>query len=408
MKILHISDGYPPFSDRLVGRQCRLISDELGKRGHFNRILTSDLTDPAVLDRERAVVRVLKVQSEPVLRSFVRIFGDERRNRRAIRHELNKALPDVAVIWSLAGLSGVAISELQRRRIPVVFAVLDSWPRRRDPEDPWYHWWTAPLPTGPRVLRKMFHCTGLTRAFRARFPLCHPTELRLQRAFFASRALRSSMADTGFVVKDGEIIPCCIGREEFPMAAARRPELRRILWIDPLDSDHDPLTAVQTIQELRHHGAMQFTLDLVGGNGAMEARVHEYLRSAQLTGGVVNVRTPGPRGHAALFPNFDVFLRTARNPAAFPQILLQAMAAQLPVVSTVEGSSADIIRHNENGIAIRAGNPVDAATKIIELADNGDHAARLARQGYDDVVEHYTSAAVARKVETLLASVVGG
>lgn len=406
MKILHIADRYPPYSANATSRQCRAIVDELAKRGHFNRVLTSRETDSAVLDRERAAQRCLDVSTTLKPRSFLEAFYHVRINRRAVRAELAEARPDVALIWSLAGLSSLPVWELQQSSIPTLFAVFDNWPRQQERDDPWYYWWTAPLPVGPRLLRRGFYATGLARLLRDRFPLRRPAELRFQHAFFASRALRESIAHAGFAVEGSEIIPWCISREDFPPTAPRRPELRRILWIGKLDADDDPMTAVQTIQELRHHGAMKFNLDLFGrGDPALEHRLHNYVRTAQL-GGVVNIRHVAGEELSALFSSYDLLLHTARYPGPFPRMLLRAMAAQLPIVSTVEGSAGDVVRHGENAIAIRVGNPVDGANKILELAQDAALVARIAKQGYDDVLNSYAAPIVAGRIDKLLTDLV--
>lgn len=357
-----------------------------------------------MIDRERAVQRRLRVHAHAEPMRFFRLLSHMRANRRSLRAELGEAYPDIALIWSLSGLCGLLIAELQRAGIPTTFAVLDSWPRRHEHEDPWYHWWTAPLPIQSRILRRSFHSLGLTRLLQSRFPLFRTGDLGFRRAFFSSRALRDSTRNAGFHVEGSEIIPYCIGRGDFPPAALRRPELRRILWIGKIDADDDPMTAVQTIQELRHNGAMRFNLDVFGRGDAMaESRLHNHLRTSQL-GGAVTIRHVAGEELTALFSSYDLFLHTARYPGPFPQILLRAMAAQLPVVSTVEGSCGDVIRDGENAIAIRAGHPVDSANKILKLAQDASLVERIARQGYEDVLNIYSSAIVAGRIDKLLTS----
>jgi glycosyltransferase involved in cell wall biosynthesis len=202
------------------------------------------------------------------------------------------------------------------------------------------------------------------------------------------------------------VIPGCIGRDEFPGQSQRRDHLRRVLWIGPLDSHRDPMTAIQAIQELRHNGEMQFSLDIFGrGDAAFEARLHDYLRDLQLAG-AVTIRHTSVEEIVALFPTYDIFLSSPRHPEPFPYVLLRAMASRLPVVTTVEGSCADIVRDGENAITFRTGDPVDCAKQISRVAAEREAMDQMTERAYREVLDNYSALTVAGRVERFLHEVV--
>ncbi len=402
MKLLHLTNFYPPYAVGQSERQCRLVVNELAARGHFNRVLTSTHTLPNVVDRERFVNRRLRIGLRSTPGRYSPLIWAERMNRRALLDELQGVHSDVLVIWSMAGLSNSLIWEAQRRGICVVFAVLDHWPQQRLREDPWMQWWTASLPFPQRVLRRLLRTSLIARFLFARYPVDPMTELPMQHAFFASRALRDSIQSSGIPVGQAPIIPYCVGRDEIPGQPQRREELRRLLWIGRLDSDRDPMTAIQAIQELRHTGQHQFTLDIFGrGEVTFESRIHDYIRDAQL-GGAVTVRHASVEEMVGLFPTYDMFLYSARHPEPFPMVILRAMAARLPVISTLEGACADILRHNDNCVAFRAGDPVDCAARIRGLAADRALVNEMAERAYREVLDNFSATIVAGRVERVL------
>jgi glycosyltransferase involved in cell wall biosynthesis len=335
------------------------------------------------------------------------MLRNERRNVQVLREELDKIRPDIVLVWGMAGLSNCLLWEIQRRGVKLAFAVHDHWPRHRVREDPWYQWWSSPQPFGPRVIRRALYDTRMHRFLQRRLPVRRPTELDFGRAFFASRALRETIRNAGYRVDGSDIISACIGRDEFPGQSQRRDDLRRVLWIGPLDTDHDPMTAIQAIQELRHNGEMRFSLDIFGrGDVAFESRLHDYLRDSQL-GGAVTIRHTSVEELVQLFPTYDLFLYTARYPEPFPLVILRAMAAHLPVVTTVEGSCADLVRQGENAITFRTGDPVDCGRKIFHVASEREAIERITEVAYREVLDNYSAITVTGRVERFLNEVMG-
>ena len=402
VKLLHLTNHFPPYSSGIAEKQCALLVRELAARNHVNRVLTSDVTVPHVVDHEPHVDRRLRLLTGSATRSFIRLFLLQQFNRRALLQELDQLMPDVVVIWSMSGLSFSLLWELHRRQVRMAFAVLDGWPRQGVRDDPWYRWWAAPLPVDQRIIRRALRECRLDRPILNAHPAQRPGDLPLQHGFFASRALQDSVRLAGFAVDGTMILPYCLSRDEIPAAPPRRDDPRRLLWIGHLDADRDPLTAVQALQELRHQGEMRFSLDIFGrGDVAMEARLRDYLRNAQL-GGAVTIRHASVDELAMLYPSYDVFLHTARHPDPFPVGIVRAMAARVPVITTSEGSATDVARNGHNALTFRTGDPFDCAEKILQLAADRPLVDTLTERAYREVMDTYSASSVGGRLDRLL------
>lgn len=402
MKLLHLTNLYPPFASGPAEKQCALLVREMIARNHVNRVLTADITAPNVADHEPHVNRRLRLFTPTGPRDFLRLFLTQRHNRRALVEELEQLGPDLVVVWSMWGLSHSLLWELQRRRVRLVFAVLDAWPRHRLRDDPWYWWWAAPLPLDQKIFRRLLRELRLAPAILRSHSAGRPYSLPMRHGFFASRALRDSVRLAGFDVDGTEVLPHCLGRDELHPPPQRRDEIRRLLWIGRLDADHDPITAIQAVQELRHQGEMRFSLDIFGrGDVTMEARVRDIVRAAQL-GGAVTVRQISTEEVAMLYPSYDIFLHTARHPDPFPLVLVRAMAARVPVIAAPEGSANDVVNNGRNALTFRTGDPSDCAEKILRLVTDRALLDSITEHAYRDVLDVYSAAVVGGRFDRIL------
>jgi glycosyltransferase involved in cell wall biosynthesis len=84
-----------------------------------------------------------------------------------------------------------------------------------------------------------------------------------------------------------------------------------------------------------------------------------------------------------------------------PKVLLEAMAAGLPVIATNVGGIPDIITNNENGILIPPGSPEAIADAVILVMENSGLREKLIENGYDFVRNH-TAENQARKLAELM------
>lgn len=78
-----------------------------------------------------------------------------------------------------------------------------------------------------------------------------------------------------------------------------------------------------------------------------------------------------------------------------PMTILEAMAARLPVIATDVGGVGKVIKNQENGMLLQAGNPEALAGAIIELAGDEKMRQRFAQKAYQDACDRFSDARMA-------------
>ncbi|HEY4261647.1 MAG TPA: glycosyltransferase [Schlesneria sp.] len=76
-----------------------------------------------------------------------------------------------------------------------------------------------------------------------------------------------------------------------------------------------------------------------------------------------------------------------------PNALLEAMAAGLPVIASAVEGSREIIKSDESGLLVPAGNSSELATAILRVLNDPHFASRLVSQSQDDVAKIFTNIA---------------
>jgi glycosyltransferase involved in cell wall biosynthesis len=82
-----------------------------------------------------------------------------------------------------------------------------------------------------------------------------------------------------------------------------------------------------------------------------------------------------------------------------PNVVLEAMAAGIPVIATAVGGVPDVVRHGETGFLLPPGDEAGIAAGMIRVLDAPEEAARMAAAAHRLMVEERTCGAVARRLE---------
>ena len=102
------------------------------------------------------------------------------------------------------------------------------------------------------------------------------------------------------------------------------------------------------------------------------------------------VALPGQLPNAARYLKaFDVFTLPSLK-EGFPWVVLEAMAAELPIVATSVGAVPEIIRTGENGLLVNAGDVSELSRAIEKILANTELARKLGAQARATLEERFT------------------
>jgi glycogen(starch) synthase len=92
---------------------------------------------------------------------------------------------------------------------------------------------------------------------------------------------------------------------------------------------------------------------------------------------------------AGLMRQYDVLLLPSIWPEPFARVVLEGMAAGLVVVATPAGGTGEIVKDGENGLLFAPGDSHDLAEKIGRLLGDLDLRLRLAKAGWQTIVDDF-------------------
>jgi glycosyltransferase involved in cell wall biosynthesis len=160
--------------------------------------------------------------------------------------------------------------------------------------------------------------------------------------------------------------------------------------LQPWKNQHQLLEAVAL---LRSEGLPIHALVVGGSAYGLSPEYAEQIRtrvaSADLAGAVTMTgHVPDAR---RLIPAADIHVNASEG-EPFGIVLIEAMAAGLPVVAVNRGGPAEIIEHERSGLLVGTSDPQDLATALRRLVNDVELRRRLGASGHRRFVEQFTVA----------------
>ena len=101
----------------------------------------------------------------------------------------------------------------------------------------------------------------------------------------------------------------------------------------------------------------------------------------------------------AFLPTVSILVHASTSPEPFGQVVIEGMAAGIPVVATDGGGVKETVVHGETGLLVPMGNSQALADALRMLIDRPELRAKLSTKGRQRVLRHFTASITARKVE---------
>jgi glycosyltransferase involved in cell wall biosynthesis len=107
-----------------------------------------------------------------------------------------------------------------------------------------------------------------------------------------------------------------------------------------------------------------------------------------------------------LYQAMDVYALSSLR-EGLPNVLLEAMALEVPVVATSIAGVPRLVEHEANGLLVEPGAPEELSMSIERLLNDQALSARLASAGRETIVRRYSFAARMEKVRALYDGILG-
>ena len=177
----------------------------------------------------------------------------------------------------------------------------------------------------------------------------------------------------------------------------------RILNVARLAPVKGQLDLLAAVAELRRRG-IETTLVIVG-HGPMRETLEAEVRRRGLEDAVTIVGSVPPDQIHGYYEEADVFCLPSFAEGV-PNVLMEAMAMGLPVVTTRLMGIPELVEDGVCGLLVAPARPDQLADALQRLAEEPDLRARLARAGREQVVAHYDIARTAREMRDLIAQAI--
>jgi glycosyltransferase involved in cell wall biosynthesis len=142
---------------------------------------------------------------------------------------------------------------------------------------------------------------------------------------------------------------------------------------------------------------------LILGDGPERNRLEKLIRDLKLTNcRILGYMKPGEQiSFKAFYGRADVYVAPSTWKEPLGLVILEAMAAKTPVVSTRAGGVMSLIKDGYNGYLVHVKRSDEIAARVNELLEKPELAKKMAERSYDLVVKKFTWAKIAEQFESI-------
>lgn len=408
MRILVLTNFYPPLAWGGEEQSCRQVVEGLERRGHAALVLTSmHGTNNRPVEAE-GILRSLYLEMDIApwqngLTFFARREAREQHNLRCLEHVLERFDPDIVFIWGMWNLHR-SLAALAEAQYPdrLVYRFATYWPTL--PSQHELYWRTPGRKWFSRLPK---HALGrIALAMLARES--GRTPLAFRHAICVSAATRNVLVEAGIPVSNARIIHTGLDLEGYLNGGPHPPRHGgrglRLLCAGRLSPEKGIETAIEAMAKLViGQGRRHLELRLAGsGSAEYEGHLRRLVSDAGLNGRVSFLGRVPPEDMPGLLRGFDVLLVPSVWEEPFARAVLEGMLSGLAVVATSTGGTPEVVSDGDNGLLVAPGDPEDLARAIARLAEDPASRRAMGRAARQTVLDRFTATRMMDEIERFL------
>ena len=418
MKILIVSNLYPPYYLGGYELRCAEVAEALVKSGHEVKVLTSrygcNSKEPRQenvggVQVERALGQYMFGHQPPTLRPYFLGFVKPRlQDARYLIQCLNQFKPDVVNWWSFRGLAEVILPIPYKRHIPDLFCVDDTWVieewSRRHPDPDHLYQWVSPWVSFWSKRNKPWYWHPILVWAMERWKRCllregidvssflfNPTHV-----CFVSEFLRRKFEAAGLKFSSSEVIFGGIPvsnflyyREEHVVSS--RP--LRLLYVGQITKGRGIDTVIESLDSLPKGILSQVMLTVVGEDPEFGSKYLQELKikvhNGQLSNNVTFLGKKIYHELPEIYRAHDVLIAPTTLEEGFGRNLVEGMLSGCAVVTTGSGGTMDIAK--PANLPLFTKGDCKSLAHILEwLIKDRDAVRRIAKCGQAVALENFS------------------
>jgi glycosyltransferase involved in cell wall biosynthesis len=387
MKILVISNLYPPYVLGGYEILCGQVVEYLRKRGHEVYILTSNhesKTSEQYIQRDLCLFQPFGQQAGYQRGDRIRAA---KHNEQVTERYLQEIKPEVIFVWSLLRLTPSTARVSEKSGIPVVYTFNDenisSFLEHR-------------FGLSPKALAHWFLDTFIN-------PEITLKNLQFKNTTCISNIVKRNLLKKGVSIETSHIIYQGIPLEQFPPKKdGSLHDPIKILYAGQLHAYKGVHTLISALALLKQDkGIPAFSLTVVGKGPAeyrekLEKAVKENHLDVEFKGLVPHEQM------SSVYRDHDLFVFPSIWEEPFGLTHLEAMATGLPVISTANGGQGEFLIDGENALTFGPDKEQELSKQIKKLLTDPVLYARIAKKGQQTALSQFSFDRYVDELEVLL------
>ena len=416
MKILIISNLYPPHYVGGYELRCAQVADYLRAAGHQVRVVTSFAKLPAAEagsgagetdpGGETPVERWLRYHTFDPLpaqrRRTLAMAREQLREARRFNRLLSDWRPDVVNWWNLEGVTKTILPLPAAHGIPDIHWVEDTWLIREYGADGekeslhWFDFWRGAW--APQALRPVLAAGLAAWEWRVRREgiATRPFPNRPSHVCFVSEFMRSEHERAGLTWPSASVIHGGIATEEFQVRrtpADYAENTLRLLYAGNIEPNRGLHTIIAALGLLPRDLRDRVQLSVAHTGPSIPSWYVMGIRASIEQLGLVNtVHFLGRIPHQAMpgvYGAHHVLISATTRAEGLPMAMMEAMCAGCAVVTTGSGGAMEIA--DVAGLPLFPGDDPGALSRLIaRLATDPRWVFEVAMRGQEAVLKHFT------------------
>ncbi len=187
--------------------------------------------------------------------------------------------------------------------------------------------------------------------------------------------------------------------------SAVRPVIPAILSVARFREKKGLLTLIRACHLLNVRG-YRFCCRIVGF-GPLQSDMEALIRELKLEHLIMLMGQQSLEDVVGLYQRADIFALPCQvaqdgDRDGIPNVLMEAMACQVPVVTTGISGIPELVQHDHNGLLVPQQDPEALALALAHLLDNPAIRHRLGRAGRETIEQHFSSSHASHQLKALL------